>query len=517
MKNVMQTISSILVGLMIFTTGCRKDDILKQPPHGGSGNGNLSNAFRFRIDSLPGQPNGADGLYALISITNESNQAVLTDSRLALQFNSHWFSDSIILPNGNYKLAKFLVLKDTITRFATPLVNSTKASMVQRPLSISFDLPKSSVNIVPVEVLSIGNDQPEIFGYPTGTWNRPGGSTPPPTDPNPSVKIKIRGEIKIGDVLYDSIATKFTWICWDANGKMLSTGTNAIAAGTNEVALSSTAYKYNLQVEKWGIHAEIELLKSDIHEGTVYKISANSAAKKLKSELTYKWANGAYVPESKTAYQYDGSGRMLEIVYYLRKADNTPYVSSTDKFTYDANGMVEKVKRYDSANNLIVQTSFAYDNDGRVSYFGETNGGSYTSGQVTYTAASGIGNQTIHIKYGYTQSPFTMNYNMSFRNGNKVQDAAASTTNSSESGTYQYDQNINPYIHMNWPTIWLSNVSKNNMISQQKSYVGSTPTVLPYGFNYTYDSEGYPKELVKTYFSYYGGIYAFTTKTVYNY
>ncbi len=514
MKKVIQTISFILAGLMIFTTGCKKDDILKPPPHGEPGNGNISNAFRFQIDTLPGEANGATGLYAMISITNQVDESVLTDTRIALQSNGRWISDSLTLPNGKYKLVKFVVLKDTITRFATPIANSIKASIVQRPLSILFDLPKSSVNIIPIEVAAIGNDQPEIFGYPSGTWGK-GGINPPPNE-NPFLKIKVRAQMKIGDVLYDSIPAKFTWIGWDATGRMLSTGTNTIAAGTNEVSLPNTAYRYSLQVAKWGTTDEIDLLRSGVREGTVYIIGASIAAKKLKSELTYKWVNGAYVAESKNSYLYDGNGKLTEILYYLKKADNTSYISLTDKFSYNSMGKVEKIMRYDSSNSLILQTSFAYNAQGKVSHFGETGVATYTSGEVTYPTVELSGNHDINIHYGFTQSPFSMNYNMIFKGGNKVQDAAGSTSNSSEAGTYQYDFNINPYVHMNWPNIWLSNLSKNNMIAQQKHYIGAYPTAIPYGFDYTYDDEGYPTEVKKTYFSY-GGIYLFTTKTVYNY
>jgi len=515
MKKVMLQIPLLLIGIAVFMIGCKKDDFRNPlPPHGG-GNGQVSNALRFSMDSLPGERTGLNGLSVLITIVNDQNLPVLTDKKISLQFNGKYASDTLILPNGNYKLTRFFVVDDTIKRFATPIANSPKASAVQRPLSISFDLPKSTVSTLSIEVARINaGDQPESFGYPKGSWIIPA-DNPPPT-PIPSVKIKIKPMIKIGDVTYDSIPVNFTWITWDATGKMIATSKIALPAGTNEVTLPANAYKYSLQVERWGIHDEIELLKTNLQEGTVYSLGGSKAAKKLKSELIYNWVNGAYVSHSKNAYEYDAGGKLSQILYYLRRADNTPYISLTDKFIYNSSGRVERIKRYDSSNNLVSENVFDYDAQGRIYRLSQTADESYTSGHVTYSAATGPGSYNMSIRYSYTQ-PLTMTYNMTYKRGNKVQDAAIASNYSNESGTYQYDFNINPYIHMNWPDLFLSHQSKNNMVAQQKAFASVQPTAVPLGFNYTYDADGYPKELVKTYFSYPGNIYMYTTKTVYNY
>ena len=106
---------------------------------------------------------------------------------------------------------------------------------------------------------------------------------------------------------------------------------------------------------------------------------------------------------------------------------------------------------------------------------------------------------------------------MKIKRGNKVEDAATTSLNKSESGVYGYDFNINPFAHMNMPNLFLSNISKNNMVSHQKSYLGSIPSAEPYKFEYTYDAEGYPTELIKSYKSYTTGEHLYETKTVYTY
>jgi len=518
MKKVILQIPLLLIGLVVFTIGCKKDDFRNAPtpPSHGGGNGQPTNAMRFNIDSLPGENIGISGLSAIITIVDEQNHTVISDKRISLQFGGKYISDSVKISSGNYKLTRFLVVNDTAKRFASPIANSPKASLVQKPLSISFAVTQSSANEINVEVARIAaGDEPESFGYPKGTWTNNPTDNPPPAS-IPSVKIKIKPMIKIGDVVYDSIPVNFTWITWNAEGRMIATQKTSLPAGTNEVALPGNAYKYNLQVERWGIHDEIELLKTNIQEGTVYSLGGSKAAKKLKSELLYKWLNGAYQAVSKNTYEYDASGRLSQIIYYLRRADNTSYVAMTDNFIYNAAGKVEKIKRYDGSNAEISQSNFRYDFQGKMIGLSETAGAKYSAGEITYTGQTS-GSYNMSIKYTSTQQPFTMTYNVVHKGGNMSENNLLTTNNSNESGTYQYDFNINPYIHMNWPDFYLSHQSRNNLVAQERHFTQPVYDGIAYGFNYAYDADGYPKEVVKTYFSYYGGTYMYTTKTVFNY
>jgi hypothetical protein len=110
-----------------------------------------------------------------------------------------------------------------------------------------------------------------------------------------------------------------------------------------------------------------------------------------------------------------------------------------------------------------------------------------------------------------------MEYKMKIRGGNKVEDAAITSTGGTEGGTYSYDFNINPFAHMNMPNIYLSNLSRNNLVSQQKGFGGNIPSGVPYKWTYQYDTEGYPVEVVRSYKSHVTGEHLYTTKTVYTY
>jgi hypothetical protein len=110
-----------------------------------------------------------------------------------------------------------------------------------------------------------------------------------------------------------------------------------------------------------------------------------------------------------------------------------------------------------------------------------------------------------------------MNYYQRYAGGNRVSDNSNTTNNSTETGQYDYDSNINPYAHMGWLNLLLSNGSKNNVTRQLKTFYGNYPVAVAYSFSYKYDADGYPTELVRQYKSYQTGQHLYTTKTVYNY
>ena len=100
-------------------------------------------------------------------------------------------------------------------------------------------------------------------------------------------------------------------------------------------------------------------------------------------------------------------------------------------------------------------------------------------------------------------------------NGQRI--GPTTSHHSSELSRYRYDQLVNPYVHMNWPDLYLTRSSKNNVNALEQSFVNDYPVAVPSSHTYTYDSEGYPRELIRTYKSGFTGEYLYTTKTVFVY
>lgn len=514
----------LLFFVIALLTACSKKDIIEKPgghkpvpvPH--------SNLFRITLDSLPGANNPALGLFAIVSVTDNQNQPVRTNEKLALQFDGKYFTDSLVLPDGTYKISKMVIVDaNGIARFATPLTNSAKGGLVQNPLTVRFSLPNATAKRIHLQVLKVLNtDRPESFGYPAGAFKTEGDINydPDPNDPNPYFKIKLRSLFKVGDVVYDSVPSGFTLRTWNAAGEM-TYHSGSLAAGTNEVQLPKAAVKYSFRVSRWGITDELTLLKKDIQEGTLYTLGGSKAAKMLKSETTLKLVAGIYKPVSRNVYEYDGNNKLTKVLYYLKNEDNTTYLAKTDILTYNGMGKVDNIKSYNGSHVLIAENSFAYANDGKMAQMVQQEGGHRTTAQVAYQglqSGTGIsGDYYIHIKYQYSQYTYTKDYNKFFRGGRLLQDMTTTSHQTTEQGNYDFDFGINPHIHMNWPDMTLSRTSKHNLTGYRKQYFNTITNEDPYHFEYRYDADGYPTEVITSYKSNHTGEFLYKTKTIYNY
>lgn len=318
--------------------------------------------------------------------------------------------------------------------------------------------------------------------------------------------------MKIGDVTYDSLPGYVGIETWDTNGKSVITF-KELNPGVAAIQVMKSATKYNFILYKWGITDTVHLNASDVDESKVYTLGASKDAKKLKSETTYKIINGEDVPDKRTDYFYSASGRLSKIEYWLRKQDSPIYLAFTDAFEYD-NSKANRIVRVNEENKSTLSiTSFNYDNNGRVTGIMQNSSGIQTNASVAYFDIAG---PRVEIHYTYPGKNTEMYYSMTFTAGDMIAASASTSANSGESGTYNYDLNINPYIHMNWPDLYLSNSSKNNLISQRKGYGGAYPVAEPSEFTYSYDDEGYPKDVVKTFKSTTGS-FLFSRKTVFTY
>lgn len=457
--------------------------------------------------TLTGAPYHTTNLAAVVTIAKMDNSTVADEKMLMLDLSGKVKTESLQLPVGNYKLTRFrLVYGSVNTHFAAPFTGSTKAAGVQKPLTLQFSVSAAGGS-VPVEVRNVNpGEGPQHFGYPAGSFDNH------QEENNPYMKVKLKAIMQIGKVLYDSIPASLTLSTWNSQGEMTTTYLS-LKAGVNEVQVLKAASKYRFHVSKWGTTDEMTLDRLHVDTATVYILGGSKDAKKLKSELTYALVNGSYLPESKTEYVYNNEGLLFRIYRYLRNAENKPYLSMSELFEYNGN-QLEKISRYDDKNVLLGYTSFAYDLQGKVRSMTHLESGQQTNATVDYLYSP---NPKVGIHYSYSGQTYTMDYEMSFSAGNILATNSFVAGQVSETGLYEHDQHINPYVHMNWPNFYLSNSSKNNVIRQYKTYQLHMPTAEPYDFSYTYDADGYPKELVKKFRSVPGYQHTKTVKTVFSY
>ncbi len=339
-----------------------------------------------------------------------------------------------------------------------------------------------------------------------------GGQQPIPQQPE-TITIGVKAVIMIGKVVYDSIPATFTLLSYDSTGQAHVKNVQ-LQPGTNMITIPARHLRYRLLVERWGMQDEMVLDRNNIQEHTVYILGGARAAKLLRYEQKSVLVNGAYKVIGRTEYTYDQQGQLVKVAHLSKRDDGTIKTDATEELITQQGKVVAVIKR-DSLDQEWSRLQISYDQQGKIIAIKDVSGGIETQAAITYTITPN-GVET-GIKYRYSNTPITMDYWMLFNNGNLIRGSSVTANNNSELANYIYDEQINPYIHMNWPNLYLSNQSKNNANWQRKEYYGAYPVSEAYNFRYTYSSDGYPSSLLKDHRTYLNGTYTHTTKTTYHY
>ncbi len=130
----------------------------------------------------------------VVTIEDLQGNVVINSEKIELyNMNGNYISKPISLLTGDYKLSRFMVLDGSNNVvYASPLAGSSKAYLVQKPLSIEFIAKKDVVTKLSSEVLSTSNSRPEDFGYATFSFD-----------------IAETFDFLVGAFVYDSISQNF--------------------------------------------------------------------------------------------------------------------------------------------------------------------------------------------------------------------------------------------------------------------------------------------------------------------
>lgn len=368
------------------------------------------------------------------------------------------------------------------------------------------------ISLVMLAIFGLTACKKDIVPPPTSN-PKPIPGKPPGQQSVETIDIQLQAVITIGTINYDSLPASFRIVSWDAQGVAHQKDT-VLAAGVNKVPVIKGHSRYQFSVNKWGITDAITFTKEQLQQDVIYTLGGGKPAKLLKKEESFIFASAAYRPQGKVIYTYNSKG-LAQAAYY-QKLPEYMELQFTQKHIYTHTfNYVTRIDVLDNMDKNIGYTTFDYNTQGtkitnmhEVKQSGET----YSVVQYDYLA----GGAEITIDYVFDNG-HSMEYKMQFKGGNKVSDAAVTSRAGQEGGTYQYDLNINPYAHMNKPNSFLTHLSKNNLIGQQKGYSGAMPSAEPYKFDYTYDEEGYPVELIKYYKNFLTGEELYKTKTVFYY
>jgi hypothetical protein len=103
----------------------------------------------------------------MVSVSDMLGNEIITDKTIPLySFGSEYVSENIEIKAGEYKLTKFMVVNSTgAVIFAAPVAGSPLAWLCDRPLPFSFTIRSGQVTRVIPQVLVVGDQNPDQFGY----------------------------------------------------------------------------------------------------------------------------------------------------------------------------------------------------------------------------------------------------------------------------------------------------------------------------------------------------------------
>lgn len=103
----------------------------------------------------------------MISVEDMEGNAVFTDKLIPFYtFGTGFVSENVEIKSGEFKLTKFMVINPSgAVVFAAPMAGSPLAYLTTRPLPFNFNIFPNQVTRVLPEVLAVGDQTPDKFGY----------------------------------------------------------------------------------------------------------------------------------------------------------------------------------------------------------------------------------------------------------------------------------------------------------------------------------------------------------------
>ncbi|SDG90323.1 hypothetical protein SAMN04487996_12527 [Dyadobacter soli] len=332
-------------------------------------------------------------------------------------------------------------------------------------------------------------------------------------------RVFIRVMIKVGEVLYDSIPAQLIVKSWDAKQEM-DYKIHYLAAGTQQIYLSAKAVRFELSVSKWGMNAHRTLSQAKVQENALYDLGGELPAKRIRSVTQARIKDGVSKPYTKTDYEYHANGTVKQRLLWGKRADMSTYLMEKDIFGY-TDGYITSILTYDESNALLKKQAVRYDAEGRVVSLEETRGTATITTNASYflleTRSGVTQDYRIDAQYQFENGKYTDYYSKTMHGGIALLDVYSGHTGSREEGTYNYDSCINPYVHLKIPEAHFNQYVKHNMVIQRKIRSGARPQHEPYDFKYTYDADGYPKELMTKYRSVETRADTYMMRTVFTY
>jgi hypothetical protein len=103
----------------------------------------------------------------MVSVQDKNGNSILSDKLIPLYaFGTGFISEKLEIKSGEFKLTKFMVINPSgAVIYAAPVAGSPLAYLTNKPLPLIFNIYPEKVTTIVPEVLAVGNQSPDQFGY----------------------------------------------------------------------------------------------------------------------------------------------------------------------------------------------------------------------------------------------------------------------------------------------------------------------------------------------------------------
>ncbi|MFN8239720.1 MAG: DNRLRE domain-containing protein [Bacteroidales bacterium] len=142
----------------------------KRADYGGNGTAEFSLSMPtdgIQLKSFQVTDSINNSFQVLVSVEDMQGHAILTDKLIPVYiFGSGFVSEKVEISAGEFKLTKFMVINAAgEVIYASPVAGSPLAYLVNKPLPIPFVISADRTTTVTPEVLTVGDQTPDKFGY----------------------------------------------------------------------------------------------------------------------------------------------------------------------------------------------------------------------------------------------------------------------------------------------------------------------------------------------------------------
>jgi hypothetical protein len=214
-------------------------------------------------------------------------------------------------------------------------------------------------------------------------------------------------------------------------------------------------------------------------------------------EETYDMDGLGFEPKNKTVYEYNSDGKLARYTFF--GYDPTPD-AMVEQRHFEFNYLDG---RLDNIEGFLVNTTtpyviyrYLYDANFVLTKITEDNYSAGISSEGTFSYPSA---NIIQVAYKFSNGG-SFEYEVTLEDDNILSDKTTRGSQLCSDGEYTYDQHPNPFKTLEYIDYFLVNISDNNKLTEDVNYVGCAfPTLRPESYDYTYNSDGYPTEVVTNY------------------